>query len=231
MVALFVALMFVGFIMLDVIVQKLEVWRAVRVAAMDSLAAAAQARGGYEKWISVPEGVALSQGHAWMLPLQEGAVRAGADSLVARALGAVSRVSLPKVGDHVAAGKPLFALELNGRRVAVFAPVTGRISAVNNKLREQPGLVAQDPYGKGWVCSMEQSRPDASSRPLHVGTKAAAWLEKEVARFEEFLTFRLNPDFALGTTSQDGGVPLPGLLAHFEPDVWAAFEREFLSQK
>ena len=231
MVALFVALMFVGFIMLDVIVQKLEVWRAVPVAAMDSLAAAVQARGGYEKWISVPEGVALSQGHAWAMPLQEGAVRAGADSLVAKALDAVSRVSLPNVGDHVAAGKPLFALELNGRRITVSAPVTGRISAVNNKLREQPGLVAQDPYGKGWVCSMEQSRPDASSSSLHVGTKAAVWLENEVARFQEFLTFRFTPDFALGVTSQDGGFPLPGVLAHFEPDVWAAFEREFLSQK
>ena len=57
------------------------------------------------------------------------------------------------------------------------------------------------------------------------------WLQKEVARFQEFITLRVTPDLALGVTSQDGGVPLPGVLLQFEPDVWAAFDREFLSQK
>jgi glycine cleavage system H protein len=218
MVALFVALMFVGFIMIDLVVQKVE---AARV-----LGAAVRKQGGLENWIAVPEGIHLSPGHSWTLPMQEGTVRAGADSLVARALGAASRVALPTVGDRVEAGRPLFRMELNGRSISILSPVSGRIATVNHSLREQPGLVATDPYGKGWVCSIDQSQP--APHAMRLGQKAALWLEHEVARFQEFLTVRLTPEFAVGVTSQDGGLPVPGALAQFDAEAWAAFEAEFL---
>jgi glycine cleavage system H protein len=218
MVALFVALMFIGFIMVDAILQKAEAARALR--------ATAPRPGGRESWIAVPEGVHLSPGHSWTLPLQEGAVRAGVDSLVARALGTVSRVTLPAVGEWVKAGSPLFHMELHGRSITIPSPVSGRVAAVNESLREQPGIVATDPYGKGWVCSLELSQPALQVMPF--GRKAALWLEQEVARFQEFLSAHLTPEFALGATSQDGGLPVSGALAQFDAETWAAFERQFL---
>jgi glycine cleavage system H protein len=210
--------MFVGFIMVDAMLQKVEGKRAVSVAAARL--------SGRESWITVPEGIHLSPGHAWTMSLREGMVRAGADSLVARALGAACRVALPRVGDRIEAGSPLFRMELDGRSIAIPSPVSGRIAAVNGILQEQPGLIASDPYGKGWVCFINQSHP--TRHATRFGQMAALWLEREVARFQEFLCVQRTPELALGVTSQDGGLPVAGALAQFDAEAWAAFEREFL---
>ncbi|MBI4167282.1 MAG: glycine cleavage system protein H [Acidobacteria bacterium] len=219
MVALFVATLFIGFIMVDLIVQKVEALRAARSAA------ALAAQNALESWITVPEGVRLSKGHSWSLPLQEGTVRAGADALVAKALGSISRVTLPAVGEWVEAGAPLSRLELAGHTVTITSPVGGRISAVNHELKSRPELVATDPYGKGWVCSIAQVAPQ--DRAAHFGREAVLWMESEVERLREFLSARLYPGFKLGVTSQDAGPPMPGALAQFDVDAWAAFENEF----
>ena len=158
MVAIFVALMFVGFVMIDLMVQKVEARRAVYAAA--SLATPAAAPNRFEQWITAPEGVYLSDGHAWARPLQEGTLRAGADPLVARALGAVSRVLLPSPGVRVEAGSTLFRLELKGRAISVPCPVSGRVSAVNVDLEKEPELVALDPYGQGWMVLVKPSHPE-----------------------------------------------------------------------
>ena len=226
MVAIFVALMFVGFVMIDLMVQKVEARRTAYAAV--SLAMPVAEPNAFENWITVPEGVYLSDGHAWARPLQEGTLRAGVDSLVAGALGSVSRVVLPRRGERVEAGTPLFRLDLNGRSISIPCPVSGRVSAVNTSLRDEPELVARDPYGKGWVCSIEQSPPGPLPTALRLGQRAALWLEREVARFQEFVSLRLIPDSGLGATSQDGGSPIPGLLAQSDSTVWAAFEQEFL---
>lgn len=225
MVAIFVALMFIGFVLTDAIVQKVVAQRAARSLAP---AKAAVGRDGIASWVAVPEGVSLSPGHAWTLPLQEGAVRAGVDALIGRALGTVSRVRFPTVGNQAREGEPLFRLELNGRSLAVPSPVTGRVGSLNPLLEKQPELVAHDPYGKGWVCSLVETSP-----PREIGTqrrcaKAALWLAKEVARFQEFISTQITPDLALGVTSQDGGVPVVGVLAQFDSEVWEKVEQDFL---
>ena len=226
MVAIFVALMFVGFVMIDLVVQKVEARRSAYAAVSSALPAAAP--NHFDHWITVPEGVYLSGGHAWARPLQEGTLRAGADSLVARALGAVSRVLLPSPGERVEAGSTLFRLELNGRAISIPCPVSGRVSAVNANLKKEPELVARDPYGRGWICSLEQSPPERIPASLRLGQRAGLWLEREVARFQEFMFIRLTLDSGLGATSQDGGLPMPGLLALSDSATLSAFEQEFL---
>jgi glycine cleavage system H protein len=214
--------MFIGFILIDVILQNFQAGRAARVAA----AVAAPSR--LESWITVPEGVHLARGHSWSMALQEGSVRAGADSLIARALGAVSRVVLPSVGEWVEAGAPLCRLELAGRSITVNAPVSGRVAAINEALEKHPGIVSSDPYGHGWVCSMEE----VQAQPACFGERASWWLREEVNRFREFLEAQLppSPEFHFATL-QDAGLPMPGALAQFGPEAWQAFEREFVGKK
>ena len=42
----------------------------------------------------------------------------------------------------------------------IYAPVSGTITAVNDALEDQPELLNSDPYGEGWLCSIEMSDPD-----------------------------------------------------------------------
>ena len=41
----------------------------------------------------------------------------------------------------------------------IYAPVSGTIVAINEKLDDTPELVNSDPYGDGWLCSIEMSDP------------------------------------------------------------------------
>ena len=235
MVALFVALMFIGFVLADMLVRKLEARPAAALNLAVNLAApyqmASKSLGPLDAWPAIPEGVYLAKGHTWLSPQAEGVFLAGADALVSRALGAVSKVILPRVEQEVWTGSPLFQLDLGGRILTVPSPVTGRVVSVNRQLRDRPELVAQAPYGAGWVCELLPTRLEQEKTMLRVGDKARAWLEREMDRLAEFLGALVPADPALGATSLDGGAVVPGALTGFDAEIWRAFEHKFLSRK
>jgi glycine cleavage system H protein len=215
MVALFVALMFVGFVLVDLIVQGLEARRAA-VSTPAGL-----------PW-NAPQGFYLSEGHSWSYPSSSAVVRVGADALIAHALGAVEKVVLPKLGELVRAGEPLFRLEYHGCELEILSSVTGRVMALNRGLGKRPELVAKDPYGSGWICAITPTEPNRASRGIRSGEKAAEWLEQEFHRFREFLSRQVSPDLALSVTYPDGGLPAVGSLTQLARGGWRAFEAEFL---
>ncbi len=233
MVALFVALMFVSLVLADLVMEKVQARRLVRRREGERLSprSAPFTLADLDRWPPLPGGVYLTEGHTWLAPQTRGAFRAGADSLIARALGAVSRVSLPGVGQEVRVGAPLFQLERQGRLLTVPSPVAGRVLSVNSELQDQPGRVARDPYGEGWVCSVLPSRLHQDKPVLRAGAQALAWLRREAGRFSEFLWMRYPSEVELGATIQDGGEPAPGVLSDFDAGTWEAFEREFLGRK
>ena len=59
-------------------------------------------------------------------------------------------VELPHVGQQVEGGKATCIVESVKAAVDIYAPVSGTIKAINTTLESDPGLVNQEPYGKGW---------------------------------------------------------------------------------
>jgi len=230
MVALFVALMFIGFILLDLALQKVEARRAARALtlAARTIARREPASRTLDGWPALPEGVYLSEGHSWLQPQGQGAFRIGPDALVGQALGSVTRVVPPRVGSEVWTGAPLFQIEVGGRQLTVASPLAGRVVAVNGELQDRPQLALSAPYDDGWVCVFQPTRLAEQKPTWRLGEKAVAWFEQEVERFSQFLWTRFASDLALGETSLDGGAPAPGSLKEFDADTWKAFELEFL---
>jgi len=213
MVALFVAVMFIGFVVLDLVVRRFEGRRAAVPAGLP--------------W-KVPRGFYLSEGHTWSYPDSSVGVRVGEDALLAHAMGAVEKVVAPKLGELVKAGQPLFRLEYRGYGVEIPSSITGKVVALNPGLAERPELVAKDPYGSGWICAITPTRPDARSGGTRSGDKAIAWLEEEFHRLREFLSMQVSPDLAVSVTYPDGGLPAVGSLTQLGLSGWRAFEKEFL---
>jgi glycine cleavage system H protein len=230
MVAIFVALMFVSLVLVDLLVEKAHARRlTLTLAAQRALPRRVPFDPrALEHWPPLPEGAYLTEGHTWLLPQKQGAFRAGVDPLIASALGAVVRVAPPRVGQELLEGAPLFQLEREGRVLTVPSPVTGRVTAVNGELQDQPELVVRDPYGEGWVCNVLPMRILEDKPVMRAGAKALAWLQREADRFSEFLWMRFPSEIDLGATIQDGGTPAPGVLSDFDASAWDAFEREFL---
>ncbi len=234
MVAIFVATMFVGLVLADLVLQKLKGRTAPALSRRAAVARGSWAERGTRPrsfpW-GIPQGVYLSEGHAWFRPDASGEVRVGADALLAHALGTLDHVTLPKVGDTVRRGEPLFYLVHEGRTLTVSSSVTGKVFAVNETLRQEPELVAREPYGDGWVCRIVPTYLDDGSGRMRFGEKAAFWLECEFDRFCEFIGSNIPADLALGATSLDGGLPAVGSLIHLSDEAWNTFEAQFLKAK
>jgi glycine cleavage system H protein len=71
------------------------------------------------------------------------------------ALGDVVYVDLPEVDTDVEANSEIGEIESTKATSSVIAPVTGRITEVNEDLSESPEMLNEDPYGKGWIAVLE----------------------------------------------------------------------------
>jgi len=204
--------MFIGFLLVDVILQRVR-----RKAPVPTEFAS-----------SIPPGFYISEGHSWSHPDSSLGIRVGADALVVHALGTVEKVTLPKLGGLVEAGQPLFRLERQGCGFNVQSSITGRVVALNTVLATRPESVAKEPYGSGWICAITPTQSDGSSESMRCGQKAALWLEREFHRFREFLSTQVTPDITAAVTYPDGGLPAVGSLAELPVSGWRAFEGAFL---
>lgn len=73
------------------------------------------------------------------------------------ALGDIVFVGLPRIGSTVESGDALGEVESTKSVSDVFAPVSGKVVAVNTELESAPELLNTDPYGDGWICDIEIS--------------------------------------------------------------------------
>jgi glycine cleavage system H protein len=68
-------------------------------------------------------------------------------------------VELAKVGRDAKQKESVMVIESVKAAFDIYAPVSGKISAVNDKLKDKPELVNQSPYENGWLYKMEMSDP------------------------------------------------------------------------
>ncbi|QPL04759.1 MULTISPECIES: glycine cleavage system protein GcvH [Actinomyces] len=97
-----------------------------------------------------------SADHEW---LEDGdPARVGITAVAADALGEVVFVELPEVGSQVEAGEPCGELESTKSVSDLVAPVSGTVVAVNEAVVEEPGTINEDPYGAGWLFTVDVDR-------------------------------------------------------------------------
>jgi len=73
------------------------------------------------------------------------------------ALGEVVFYDPPAVGATVSKDQPYTEVESVKAVSDVFAPLSGEITAVNDKLSDSPELINSDPYGDGWLVKVKLS--------------------------------------------------------------------------
>ena len=96
--------------------------------------------------------------HEWVL-LEGDTALVGITSFAQDQLGDVVYVELPKVGDKVEAMKPFGVIESVKTASDLFAPVTGTITEVNERVATEPQLVNDAPYQDGWLIRVKPDDP------------------------------------------------------------------------
>ncbi len=77
-------------------------------------------------------------------------------------LGDLVYVGLPSVGQVLAKGAPAVTVESVKAASDVYAPLSGTVTAVNDLLGSEPGLVNSDPLAQGWLWTMTLADPSDS---------------------------------------------------------------------
>jgi glycine cleavage system H protein len=102
-----------------------------------------------------PEDLKYSADHEWVRSGNGSTVRVGVTEYAADQLGDIVFVSLPTVGDPIAAGDSCGELESTKSVSDIFSPVSGTVTAVNEVLEASPETVNGDPYGDGWLFEVD----------------------------------------------------------------------------
>lgn len=92
----------------------------------------------------------ISQDHVWVR-LDGGEARLGISDFAAEALGKIIYVDLPEPEAEVKRGEAFAAVESGKAQVELTSPVSGQVTKVNDRLAEEPELINQDCFGKGWI--------------------------------------------------------------------------------
>jgi glycine cleavage system H protein len=102
---------------------------------------------------NVPDNLHYSKDHEWVRVEGDTAV-IGITDHAQEQLGDVVYVELPKVGDEFAGNDSFGSVESVKAVSEIFTPVSGKISATNDSLNDEPEKVNKDPYGDGWMIKM-----------------------------------------------------------------------------
>jgi glycine cleavage system H protein len=102
----------------------------------------------------VPEELRYTAEHEWVR-VEGGVATVGITDFAQDSLGDVVFVELPAVGTIVDAAAAVSEIESTKSVSDIYAPVSGTVLAVNERLTQSPELVNQDPYGEGWMFTIE----------------------------------------------------------------------------
>jgi hypothetical protein len=216
MVALFVVVTIVAFLLADAVVLWVR-----RRRAFEPAGEAVPLRELLPE-PDLPGGVFLSPNHLWVGLLPAGQARIGFDPLVLAAMGNPDRVDGPRPGAQVKRGDPLFSAHWGTRSVLFASPMDGTVQSAC----PPAGILDEE----GWVVTVEPAHAGTDLGLLPLAEGARQWFAQEWGRLRDFVaaqSLQAVPAMSL----PDGGSPAPGWLK-LEPDgVWDRFVESFLVQR
>ncbi|GIX39965.1 MAG: glycine cleavage system H protein [Silanimonas sp.] len=123
---------------------------------------------------NVPADLKFMKSHEWVRPEGGNRFTVGISDHAQGALGDLVYVELPAEGDELSQGAACAVVESVKAASDVYAPLSGRVVAVNAVLADKPETINADPYGEGWMFVLEASDPSQLDSLLTAADYAAS---------------------------------------------------------
>lgn len=104
---------------------------------------------------NVPNHLKYTKEHEWVEEIGENRFRIGITDYAQSALGDIVFIQIPKVGEELRSGAVCGEVESTKSVSEIYAPLSGKVVAVNSALESAPEVINADPYGKGWIFEIE----------------------------------------------------------------------------
>ena len=96
--------------------------------------------------------------HQWALPEADGTITVGITDFAQETLGDLVFIQLPEVGSDVAANQQVATVESVKTASDVFAPMSGKVIAINEAAVDAPEKINEDAYA-AWLFKIQPSNP------------------------------------------------------------------------
>ena len=173
--------------------------------------------GGFQ----VPENLRYHPGHTWALSESPSLVRVGMDDFASKLTGKIDRITLPQRGQWLRQGQKICTVYRDGNAVDMVSPIEGSVADINETVARDPKLALRDPYGEGWLVTVQSPDAKTNFRNLLGGALARWWTEESASRLQRKMPM------ALGALAQDGGVAMHDATAHIPGQDWMPIAKEF----
>ena len=169
----------------------------------------------------VPANLRYHPGHSWALQESPGLVRVGMDDFASKLTGTVDNIALPRRGQWIRQGQKLCAVHRDGSAVDMVSPIEGTVADINEVVARNAKLALSDPYGEGWLVTVQAPDAKTNFRNLLGGALARWWMEEAATRLSRRMPM------VTGALAQDGGVAMNNLTIHIPDQEWMPLAKEF----
>jgi glycine cleavage system H protein len=108
--------------------------------------------------LSFPQELKYSKEHEW-IRVEGNIATIGITAYAQDQLGDVVYVELPPEDKELKAMEEMGVVESVKSVSSLYCPVSGKVTEPNSALNDQPQLVNEDPYGRGWIVKVEVGNP------------------------------------------------------------------------
>jgi glycine cleavage system H protein len=173
--------------------------------------------GGFQ----VPENLRYHPGHTWALQESPSLIRVGLDDFASKLTGTVESITLPQRGSWIRQGQRMCTIHRDGAAVDMVSPIEGTVADINESVTANPKLAIGDPYGDGWLMTVQSPDAKTNFRNLLGGAMARWWMEEAATRLQSRVPV------PAGALAQDGGIAVDNLTSQIPDQDWTKLAKEF----
>lgn len=110
--------------------------------------------------MNVPNDLKYTESHEWVkLSKDKSTATVGLTDFAQEELTDIVYLELPKVGDEIEAGTECAVVESVKAASDIYAPLSGEVIEVNQAVLDDPAVVNEDAFGKGWLFKVKLADP------------------------------------------------------------------------
>ncbi len=105
--------------------------------------------------MSITEKILCSKSHEYILKNEDGTYTIGLTDYAVEQLGDIVYLELPETGSDFKKGETFATVESVKAASEIYAPISFKVTEVNETLADAPETLNEDSYEKGWLIKAE----------------------------------------------------------------------------
>lgn len=167
----------------------------------------------------LPDNLRYHPGHTWAVAESADLVRVGVDDFASKLAGNVKNIDIPARGQWIRQGQRIIAMHHDGRDIELVSPIEGTVVDINQNALADPTVVKSDPYGEGWLLTVNSPDAKTNFRNLLGGTLARRWMDDAAARLRMLA-------LPAAATAQEGGLAVGNIIDELPEADWTKITNE-----